>query len=254
MKKKTHEEFIKELKIKKPYVRVIGLYVGNRDPIECVCGYCGYGKNGAWKSNPYNILYKTECPSCISNRRKTENQYKLELVKHNSNIELIDIFTTVNDRLWHRCLKCGDSWLVTPNNIFSENTGCPRCRESHGERSIRNYLICNQINFKSQYRFDNCRKKRPLPFDFAIFADKEKTKLKILCEFDGEFHYKPARYSKNKGKMIDKFQKIQINDNIKNEYCSNNYIRLIRIPYYEFENIEQILSEVLEINKFIEVI
>lgn len=44
-KRKTHEEFVKELKIKKPYVKVIGLYVSNRDSIECICGYCGYSKN-----------------------------------------------------------------------------------------------------------------------------------------------------------------------------------------------------------------
>jgi len=34
-------------------------------------------------------------------------------------------------------------------------------------------------------------------------------------------------------------------DKKKNEYCKNNNIRLLRIPYYEFKNIENILKNLL---------
>jgi len=65
----------------------------------------------------------------------------------------------------------------------------------------------------------------------------------MLIEYDGEFHYKPARYSKDKNKMLVKLKYQQENDNIKNIYCKNNNIPLLRIPYWEFKNIETILEE-----------
>jgi hypothetical protein len=33
-----------------------------------------------------------------------------------------------------------------------------------------------------------------------------------------------------------------VKDNIKDNFCKNNNIKLIRIPYYEFDNIEKILN------------
>lgn len=44
------------------------------------------------------------------------------------------------------------------------------------------------------------------------------------------------------------FEKIKIRDAIKNKYCEDNRIKLIRIPYTEFKNIEIILSQELKFN------
>ena len=35
------------------------------------------------------------------------------------------------------------------------------------------------------------------------------------------------------------------NDNIKTQYCQNNNIKLIRIPYWELNNIETILNDLI---------
>ena len=40
----------------------------------------------------------------------------------------------------------------------------------------------------------------------------------------------------------NEFKEVQIRDEIKNKYCQLNGIKLIRIPYWEFNNIENILS------------
>ena len=42
--------------------------------------------------------------------------------------------------------------------------------------------------------------------------------------------------------MLDKLKKIQIYDIKKNLYCAKNDIQLIRIPYWEFNNIEKYLD------------
>ena len=64
----------------------------------------------------------------------------------------------------------------------------------------------------------------------------------ILIEYDGEGHYKPIR----RGHMTEEeaeenLKQIQFRDNIKNEYCKQNNIPLIRIPYWEKDNLEEFL-------------
>jgi very-short-patch-repair endonuclease len=70
----------------------------------------------------------------------------------------------------------------------------------------------------------NCRNKKPLPFDFYL------PELNICIEYDGIQHYKTW-----KGKQADLYivnlQKTKQHDLIKTNFCKDNGIRLIRIPY-----------------------
>ena len=60
----------------------------------------------------------------------------------------------------------------------------------------------------------------------------------MLLEADGEQHYTPEYYVtfNNEEERLEKFKKRQKLDNIKNQYCKDNNIKLIRIPYWEFKN------------------
>ena len=74
--------------------------------------------------------------------------------------------------------------------------------------------------------------------------------MNIAIEFDGEDHYMPIdRASKGKEWAEEQFQLRKIKDNIKTQYCEDNNIKLIRIPYWEFNNIETILNKKLNLNK-----
>lgn len=42
------------------------------------------------------------------------------------------------------------------------------------------------------------------------------------------------------------FQNNLRKDNIKNNYCKNNQIKLIRIPYFDYDNITNILASKLK--------
>jgi very-short-patch-repair endonuclease len=86
--------------------------------------------------------------------------------------------------------------------------------------------------------FEDCKDKRVLPFDFYL------EDYNILIEYDGELHYKESRYKNSQ----DKLNIIKNHDNIKNNYCKENNIKLIRIPYTEFDNIENILKKELNVN------
>ena len=77
----------------------------------------------------------------------------------------------------------------------------------------------------------------PLPFDFYLF------KYNILIEYQGEQHYKPRKkFGGEEG-----FKNTVIRDNIKKQYCKNNNIKLIEIPYTEIKSIGDILKKELKL-------
>jgi hypothetical protein len=118
--------------------------------------------------------------------------------------------------------------------------------ESKGEKLISEYLKTNNYYYDSQYKFSDCKNMNVLKFDFAIFLDIKKTKLLKLIEYDGELHFKPQHSTRGRYK---KLMEMKINDKIKNEYCENNKIELLRIPYWQFDEIEQILIKELNLSR-----
>ena len=121
-------------------------------------------------------------------------------------------------------------------NRFQQGDRCPKCKESKGEKEITKVLNDLNIDFKSQHKFDDCKFKKQLPFDFYI------PQLNIIIEYDGELHYMIKEHRGGFDGFVDRI----IRDTIKTEYCKKNNIRLIRIPYWEFKNIEKILKHELK--------
>jgi hypothetical protein len=118
-------------------------------------------------------------------------------------------------------------WLNT-NNI-------PK-RISRGSIKVKEFLINNNITFIEEKSFESCKNINKLPFDFYL------DKLNICIEFDGIQHFK----SIDRFGGLTAFEKQQHRDFIKNKYCDDNNIKLLRIPYWEMDNIESILKKELK--------
>lgn len=99
--------------------------------------------------------------------------------------------------------------------------GCPNCHDSEGEKVIDKLLTENKLQFIRQKSFIDCKNERPLYFDFYL------SESNLCIEFDGIQHFEPIAYWGGE----ENFIKIKKRDEIKNEYCNNNNIRLIRIKY-----------------------
>ena len=192
--------------------------------------------HGVFLQSPVKHLQGRGCPKCAGKNmqqndwieefnRKHSGRYdysKVEYIDHKTKIEII-------------CRVHGSFWQ-TPNAHNSKLSGCPKCNTSKGENRIEKYLIDNNIRFENQYRFDGCRDKRPLPFDFYL------KDYNIAIEFDGEQHFIIGRWSKEEYKNIERFENLKRRDKIKDEYCLKNNIRLLRMPYMEENRIEEILD------------
>ena len=68
----------------------------------------------------------------------------------------------------------------------------------------------------------------------------------ICIEYDGEQHFKPCTFGDISLEVaITKLQSCKERDAIKTQYCKDNNIRLLRIPYFKFNKIKEILSSIL---------
>lgn len=109
---------------------------------------------------------------------------------------------------------------------------------SKGEQAIELLLITNNIPYKRQFTFSNCKYQKELPFDFVIFNANHE--IIYAIEYDGEQHFK---FIQHWHKTEEGFKQQQLRDSIKTDFCKINNIKLIRIPYTEYNNIEQILKD-----------
>lgn len=147
-----------------------------------------------------------------------------------------------NRKYWWKCSK-EHEWLATPNNRSSNGRGCPICKESKGEKSIADVLSKNNILYKRQHRFDGCKLQINLPFDF-VFEYKGKI---AAIEYQGKQHYVPYAFGSKKSNTKNNLCLIKKRDKIKLEWCKNNNINFLIIPYWKFNEIEK------EINIFLNI-
>jgi signal peptidase I len=129
-------------------------------------------------------------------------------------------------------------------NGFLTGSRCPKCVQSKIEYFIENYFIRNNIKYKTQYKIRNCKDKRPLPFDFAVFKEK---KLILLLEADGKQHFEKVYFGGiSEEEATKNFNYVRWHDEIKNNFCKQNNINLIRIPYWDFNEIDIVLQDKLK--------
>ena len=128
-----------------------------------------------------------------------------------------------------------------------EKTRCNSCtaKISNIELKVQEFLEKNKINYLPQYRFNECRDKKPLPFDFYL-GD-----YNCCIEVDGEQHfYEYSNIYSNSKRKNNNFQDRQKKDKIKDSFCQNNGILLIRLKYNIIRNdeFEKILKQQLNLH------
>lgn len=235
--KKTTKQFATELSNITNYVSVIGEYTGNKNKILCRCNLCGK----PFESLPINLLrghIHKECAIKIRNKRmqKSNDDFVSDIANILPDIKVIGIYNGRQSRIKVKCTKCGHIWTPLASNLL-HGYGCPICVSSKGEKHIRNFLDIHNIDYKEQYRINECRNKKPLPFDFAIFHNN---KLFCLIEYDGAQHFQEWHSVKDSKEELNE---IKHRDSIKTKYCKCNNIKLLRIPYWKFNHIEDILED-----------
>lgn len=134
---------------------------------------------------------------------------------------------------WNCRCDCGKETVISTSKLScGHTTSCGKCCISKGEDKIKKALEDCNIKFEQQKRFKDCRDKNPLPFDFYL------PDYNCCIEFDGKQHFHIPNNEKSTIFTEDKIKEIQKHDKIKDLYCLNNNIKLIRISYIDLDNID----------------
>lgn len=213
-------------------------YINNMSKLLFKCS-CGEIFNTSW--GEFKSMNKRCCNKCSNVHRETIESVRA-FIQENTKLELLsETYKTLHSKLKLKC-KCGNEFYATYREVRDRNVrSCSKCKGSKStlELYIDEVLKRNNIDYISQYKYDDCRNVNKLLFDYYL------PRYNLLIEVDGQQHFMPHRFSKD----IKKFADTLYNDAIKNSYCEDNNIPLLRIPYFEINKSESMIMN--EINKYV---
>ena len=211
-------------------------YNGCYKKIKLICPV-----HSIFEQTPRILLSGSGCPKCNKiNADNKQRRNKESLIKEFNNIHnykfdysLVD-YINVYTKIKIICPEHGLFFQQPREHL--KGTSCPKCKNSKGEKTISNYLSNKNINFVTQKHYDECisNKGYKLRFDFYL------PDINTCIEYDGKQHYHIIDYFNG----AEGFNERKINDSIKNYYCQENNITLIRIKYND--DIISILDKLLQ--------
>lgn len=238
---KTNKRFLEELASINPTIIPCEQYADARKKINVYCDVCGYN----WSPTPDFLLQGGGCPECSKlqqhdRQAKSHEQFVTELKMANPMLTPLEHYYNDYTKILIKCELHNYIWSVAPNKILHRNTGCPKCVSYTNEKKLLDIFDKLGYSTEVQKRFNDCKDKNTLPFDIYV---KE---LNLLVEYDGEGHYQPIpRGGITMDEALENLRITQRHDAIKTQYCLDHNIPLIRIPYWERNNMESYLYDKL---------
>ena len=190
------------------------------------------------------------CGGCAHSKAfadKAIKEYKNKTFNYLTAIEPTEKRDSGGSIIWKFKCQCGKDFYYTmwevKNNIVT-SCGCKAKVKSAGEIKIKQILDENNINYihNKQFFKDLIMDNSVLRYDFVILDNKQNP-LRLI-EFDGKQHFESVDYFGGQ----DDFEHRQKSDKYKNQYALNHQIPLVRIPYYEINNLSY---ELLFNNKYL---
>lgn len=178
-----------------------------------------------------NVLKRGDTLSCgcwnreVASKKAKESYRDLTGQRFGKLIALEPMGSNGKAMTWRCKCDCGnEQFITTSHHLISGNTQSCGCLKSKGEEEVALLLQKNNILFEKQKIFFDFRNAR---FDFYLPT------LNRLIEYDGIHHYKAA----GGWSTQENFKQMQERDQRKNEYALSHNIPLVRIPYWERDNI-----------------
>lgn len=247
--RKSIDDILLDLEEKHPNSKIVSNasdIVNTRSNVTMECKICGC----QWTTSIMNLTKNnntTDCPECAkirvaNSRRKTLDELQKQVASMDTTVEPIADYINAHSPVLCRCkIHTNTTFYQIPTTILKGSNSCPKCTIFKHEKIMLDILDKYNLKYTPQKTFEDCRDINKLPFD-AFLED-----YNIAIEYDGEGHYYPIpRYKGDDGTYS--FERAKSHDKIKNKYCEHNNIKLIRIPYWEQNNIEEYL--ISELSKY----
>ena len=207
--------------------------------------------HGSFLISPTKHLAGGGCQQCgyirLGNqKRKSNDQFIRDAQQIHGDCYLYDHlqYHKDNEKVLITCQIHGN-FKITPSGLL-RGSGCIRCnsRASKGERAIMSWLATNGVEYEKEKVYSDLigtTLNSRLRFDFYLPL------LNILIEYDGEQHYRPIPM-RGRSSMVEAehmFRRTQTNDQLKTAYAKEKQIKLVRIPYTSFMDLDTILTDTI---------
>lgn len=216
-------------------------FVDANTDIEIICS-----KHGIYKQAPNEHLSGRGCYWCgkesmaqkqALTRDEVVRRFN-EIFNNKYDYSLFLSYHNKKDIIQVICPKHG-AWEVSVSNHLFRHSGCPMCKRSLGEERIAKFLEDNNIEYVEQYRVKNesllCINKYML-IDFFL------PKYNLAIEYNGIQHYKESPIFDTRNLLQQQERDFSVI-----QYCQNHAIDFLEISYKDFDSIECILKEKLNL-------
>lgn len=135
--------------------------------------------------------------------------------------------------VWYCFCECGNYCYKSCDDLTKGHAQSCGCLVSKGESLLQKLFIQLKIHYQVQKIFDDCinpKTNAKLKFDFYL------PDYNCCIEYDGIQHFE---YKDSGWDTEEDFQERLFRDKIKNQYCKQHNISLIRIPYWDYDKINE---------------
>lgn len=237
----------------------VQLRVSKKHPHIKLIKYEGIHSNmSEWLCTKHNRLFKkvlstmlrseeSGCSECYKERMKRDfsmstNEFQNKLKESHPELIVVGEYSGMASPIQIYCSVHDYTFQTTPANILHRTSCCPKSFVTYKEETMCSLIESWGYIIERQYEINGCKDKKPLKFDCFL------TDYNTVVEYDGENHYYPIRFgTQSIEDAIQKHEYTKKHDKIKNDFCIKNKINIIRVPYFEFENMDFYLFD-----KFVE--
>jgi hypothetical protein len=203
-------------------------YNGVTQMLHFHCNHCDndFSKMSSYLRGKKKVKF---CPNCDPLKKKTIDEIKIKAEKRGLEF-LSREYNGIEIKHLFKC-KNNHQWMASPNDVFNSNSGCPECKRFKTEAKVmfafENYFDGKKFPKKSKIKTN---------YGFNIELDGFNQELNIAFEYNGVQHYEYSPFFHQHN--IENFESQKIRDLKKLEYCRDNNIHLIVIPYTLKSNAE----------------
>lgn len=202
---------------------------------KCKCLFCG--SEFEITTADFNYGVKHKCPKCFDGVLKIPGSHSGRTPEDltGQKFGMLTAIEYAGDRKWKCLCECGNISYHRADTLKDGNVISCGCISSKGEWKIGSLLKELNIEYYPQKTFDSCRFPNTnalAKFDFYL------EELNILIEYNGIQHYE-YREETSGWNTKENFEITQYRDQFKINWCKENNIKLIIIPYTDFDKLDK---------------
>lgn len=217
-------------------------YTNARTKLEYICNK--HKDKGVQSVTYGNLKNGFGCKYCGIERTVGAKRLPFDEAKEvfaNHDMDLLDQpYTNANTPMAYICRRHPDAGIQYMTTWNARTQFCPCCHMLKGEDKILQFLTTNKVIFEKQKTFDGLIGvgNKKLRYDFYL------PNYNTLIEYQGEQHEHPVEYFGGEEQF-----RIQLeHDKRKRDFATLHNIELLEIWYYDFDNIETILNQKINLN------